>query len=364
MKPTVAFDEAGHSGGNLLDPEQPVFVLASARLSENEAVELLGSPGKELKFATLKRSKRGMEIILRILDSPLLSEDRFLISAFHKPFMIVTKIVDLLVEPLAHRDGVDLYERGANIAMANVFFFCLPVFLGRDTFETLCARFVGMVRAPSSKTVNAFYALIEEAYHAHRHEEFAADLVLLLATRRIAEEYIEDCDSSDLDPSIPAFFEHASVWTGRLGSSFTIVHDQSKAIANQQVVLEAVMSTTEEPAAIGYDRRKMIFPISAVGIVFRDSKECPPLQVADLLASSAAYCLREAERLHRDEFAAQLLQTQALSAPLLPLWPELKVSPEELGTAEVGGIDANNFIGEYVSKRLGGFPPKGMRRKL
>ena len=143
-----------------------------------------------------------------------------------------------------------------------------------------------------------------------------------------------------------------------------IVHDESKPIANQQLVLEAMMSTTEEQVVIGYDRRKKVFPISAVGIEFRDSKEYPPLQVADLLASSAAYCLRESQRLRSDVFAAQLLQTNALSSPFLPLWPEPKVSPEELGTTEVGGIDPNDYMGKYVSERLGGIPPKGQRRKL
>ena len=35
--PVVAFDESGNSGGNLIDQDQPVFVLASVHVSEADA---------------------------------------------------------------------------------------------------------------------------------------------------------------------------------------------------------------------------------------------------------------------------------------------------------------------------------------
>ena len=117
MKPLIAFDEAGNSGGNLLDPEQPTFVLASVHLSDEETNALLPPRAGEYKFATLKRSAPGREAILDFLNSPILTEDRYLVSGFHKKFMAVTKMVDMLVEPLTHRDGINLYERGANIGL-------------------------------------------------------------------------------------------------------------------------------------------------------------------------------------------------------------------------------------------------------
>ena len=35
----------------------------------------------------------------------------------HKEFVLLAFLIDFWLEPLAHRDGVNLYERGANIAL-------------------------------------------------------------------------------------------------------------------------------------------------------------------------------------------------------------------------------------------------------
>ncbi|HLA82842.1 MAG TPA: DUF3800 domain-containing protein [Thermoleophilia bacterium] len=357
MNPIVAFDETGNTGDNLLDPDQPVFVLASVQLPDEDTVRVLGDPAGEIKFAKLKRSRVGERRILSILNSSLLSADHLQLSGIHKPFMVVAKMVDLLVEPLVHREGINLYERGANIALANMFHFCLPVFLGHEVFEMLKVRFVEMVRTPSPETIDAFYALLEQAFEDHHEEEFAVDLAVLLATRAIAVKDSKIWGDSQLDPSVPAFVQHAYAWTRRLGTRFTIIHDQSKPLINRQILLEAMMSTTDKPMEIGYDRRKVVFPITADGIDFRDSEDVPQLQLADLVAGSAGYCLRATVQGVEDSFSKELLATRALAGDFLPLWPEMKVTPDQLGTAEVGGIDAIDFVAEYVSRRLGGILP-------
>ncbi len=362
--PLVAFDESGNSGGNLLDSEQPVFVLASVHLSDDAAKELVGSDGKELKFARLRCNSQGRKRILDILDSPALGPERVLVWGIHKPFMVIAKMVDLLVEPLMHAAGIDLYVRGANLGMANLWHFVMPVCIGRKRFEALRVAFVNMVRTPRPKNIEQFYRIIADAIQHVRLDDFADDLAMLLATRRIAESYMNDWDSSDLDPAIPAFAEHASIWTGTLGTEFVIVHDESKPLAQQQVILEAMMSTKEETVVIGYDRRKKVFPIRANGIEFRNSSECPQIQVADVVAGAVAHSLRQAFRTKHDSFVDELLSTKTLSVPYYPLWPELKFTPGELGTDVVGGIDANDYVGAYVARRLGGIPPKGERKKV
>ncbi len=362
--PVIAFDESGNTGGNLLDPEQPVFVLASTSLDEDAAREVLGTQQSgEAKFSFLRQARGGRQTILRVLNAPQLSDDTCLVAGFHKPFMAVTMIVDRLVEPLAHRDGVDLYERGGNLALSNLWYFTLPTFLGRQVFDTLVERFVGMVRFPSQRTVQKFYQLLETAYRKHRSAAFAGDLAVLLATRAIANADMSEWDGSDLDPAIPAFVAHASEWTERLGVPFRIIHDASKPIENEQVVLEAMMSATGERVKIGYDRRKMTFPIASSEIELRDSASYPQLQVADILASGAAFTLRATVRGEQDDFTKGIAESRALQGRFMPVWPELKVTPQELGTDETGGTDVLKEVGSYVSKRLGGIPPKGQRRK-
>jgi hypothetical protein len=363
MKQNVAFDESGNSGANLLDSEQPVFVLASVHVTDDETGKLFEPNSDEMKFSKLKRSFKGRRKILDILNSELLNDDKVLISGFHKPFMVITKMVDLLIEPMLYESGIDIYERGANIAMANMLFLTMPVFIGRDSFESIQAAFVEMIRSPSSVAAERFFELIYEARSDLKHSEFAQELDMLLATQSVVGGSLGKWDGSDLDPAIPAFVEHGSIWTSRLKTEFSILHDSSKPIQQQQLILEAMMSTSEEPVSIGYDRRKMVFPIMATGIEFHDSSLCPQIQLADIIASSSAYCLRASLGQQTDTFAHDLQRTKILSGNFRPVWPEIKVTPDDLGTNKIGGIDANNYIGEYVSKRLGGIPPKGERMK-
>ncbi len=53
----IAFDESGNTGSDLLDKEQPVFVLASVKLTAGQAKELKSifkTNSSELKFNRLK----------------------------------------------------------------------------------------------------------------------------------------------------------------------------------------------------------------------------------------------------------------------------------------------------------------------
>lgn len=84
----------------------------------------------------------------------------------------------------------------------------------------------------------------------------------------------------------------------------------------------------------------------------RDSKLCAQLQVADLLASSVAHCLKTSILKKEDAFAKALLETSVLNGSFRPLWPEMKITPSELGTEEVGGTDPNEHVGGYVARRL------------
>ena len=65
----VFFDEAGNSGDNLLDADQPLFTLLSHDFGEKEAELLLApirksSNAKELHFKNLKKYSKTQKAIL------------------------------------------------------------------------------------------------------------------------------------------------------------------------------------------------------------------------------------------------------------------------------------------------------------
>jgi hypothetical protein len=245
-----------------------------------------------------------------VLNHAALTEDRVKVAGFHKPFVATTKIVDLLIEPLAHAEGIDLYERGGNLALSNLLHAVLPTLVGPDLFGDLLASFVEMVREPTDATLDRFYGKVDVAFERTSRDDLKEEMELLRLTRGVAEAFRDRFHHSDLDPAVPAFFLHASEWTRALEGPFAIIHDASKPIESEQIILEAMMSTSEEPMEIGYDRRKSLFPISATGIEFADSSEVPAVQVADVVASSWSYVLTKSVRGESDKFADQLMETR------------------------------------------------------
>ena len=78
-------------------------------------------------------------------------------------------------------------------------------------------------------------------------------------------------------------------WGQDLNENFDVLHDASKPIFQEKRILEAFMSEDIPRALIGYDIRKVEFPLRANGINFADSKKDYRLQIADLLAGSFSY---------------------------------------------------------------------------
>src|SRR3954451_20063163 len=104
--PVVVMDEAGHTGENLLDVDQPVYALAGLRMdvstAEAAVSRALGRTQKnvrELKFSSLRKSNVGRKNILAVLHDIKLTPDDAAIIVVHKPWMVAAKLVDELVEP-------------------------------------------------------------------------------------------------------------------------------------------------------------------------------------------------------------------------------------------------------------------------
>ncbi|HYD48486.1 MAG TPA: DUF3800 domain-containing protein [Terriglobales bacterium] len=51
------------------------------------------------------------------------------------------------------------------------------------------------------------------------------------------------------------------------------------------------MDATMAPRVIGYDRRRLTLPLKATGITFVDSRLCPQVQLADVIAGAFATVL-------------------------------------------------------------------------
>ena len=114
-------DECGYTGEDLFNEDQPVFVLASFWLAEEYCVDLKHKyfskvKAKELKHSRLSRYPAQQNMVIDFLRDIAKESDSVKFAIANKHYVLVTKIVDLLIEPMAYEDGLDFYQDGLNIA--------------------------------------------------------------------------------------------------------------------------------------------------------------------------------------------------------------------------------------------------------
>ena len=354
--PLIAFDEAGNTGPDLLSADQPVFALASVQLADADAKALLSkfsTNAAEVKFVNLRKTTRGRAQLLDFFSQHL-DSSRFKATLTHKEYVVAAKMVDLLLEPMLHRDGVDLYANGGNIAMANVLHGCLPTLVGPH-FRELQSRFVAMIRIRDDTSIDAFYAACSDAYVRCANSPASGLLAAILASSDLRSDF-KSYAASELDPAIPSFVQHCAMWGEHLGTLFDLVHDDSKPIAQSRELLTMLMPQDEPTVTVGADRRTFQLPLKATGIRFARSCDVLQLQLADLVASSVAFLGRNRATGAGDgSFAQALVDAGLLKVVFDGLWPSLDVDPVDLGTQ---GADAeplmdqiSSVIGSYMRKR-------------
>lgn len=357
--PLVAFDESGNTGQDLINPAQPVFSLASVHLSDSETddtIQILSPKrGHEAKFETVKRSKSGRQRILAFLRSAYITPGKVKINIVHKPYMVTGKVVDLLIEPLAHQNSIDIYERGANIGLANLYHVSLPTLFGEARFASFQSHFVRMIRKKDRVSVKAFYNLCRNLYDTCREEWFKPLIATVLASEQIVGGMLSAVGTTSLDPAGTSFVQHCVAWGSQFGQEFDLVHDQSKPLEHERELLSFLMARNEPDVEVGYDRRKMILPLKATGITFGDSKTVRQLQVADVVAGASAYWAAGLAGAHVDtDFWKDLDACKVRDLIIGTIWPSHDVTPEALGTEEAGGINLVDYIAELVIRQKTG----------
>lgn len=349
---TIYCDEAGNTGANLLDPDQPFFVLASNDFSEDEATVLLehvrSGQGGEPKFTTLRRRPEGIARLIRLLSDPRLNQSRVRIDIYHKRYMIVTKLVDLVAETLIHKVGGDLYERGGNIAMSNLLYYCMPTFCGEPKTNIFLQAFVDLIRHGPAQYKEPFYEAGRQLVAASINEGFKKDL-MYFTEPALYDAWYHDFDWSALDPAIPALFHQIVVWGESKTDRFHVLHDHSKPILASQETFKSMMAGPgEESRTIGTDRRKITFPLRAISLSQADSALHPQLQVADLCAGALNHFYKCQVADQPDDLSKAVEALGCLDWGDNFLLPQPHVTPETLGTDGPGGTNSVEEMVRYL----------------
>jgi hypothetical protein len=352
----IFFDEAGNSGGNLLDKDQPCFTLASHDYTLKETQVLLAplkalSIARELHFKNLKKYQKFRNAIVDLFDHELIREDRIYHYFAHKQFMIAGQLVDLLVEPVMHKNGVDIYQYGSNLATANVLHI-LGTVVWKSRYDLVCELFVKWVRSGELNDCVAFYEEVMEL-QSRTEPEFKDILQLIVLSSQHVRSITHAFDKYTLDAMLSCFIDHCNFWAKKYDKPFDITFDNSKQIEYWKDMID-FLTHNLPTGEVGFGSRKHRYPLLINSLKVTDSHGDPRLQLADLIASSINYVCNHWIKGTTDEFAERLQKTRLVNETIgNKMWPTKFVTPEQLDMTDPSGTNALDFIAEAALKYPG-----------
>lgn len=358
----VFVDETGFTGHRLLDGDQPIFVLASHDFTEEESQHLkdvfFGKvQADELKSTSLFRRPANQSYVVDFVEHIVKHPDRLKLAFVHKPYTLLAKFIDIVVEPSMRRQGENLYENGGNLALTNMIYVVTS--LDKEYQQRLLISLHGFLADSKEETYDLACMVLREktgdVSDLNPGPEAQALSYLYLALLDMREGDGKQLSKEMLDPSFSAALGVMSSWGEQLGEDFEVVHDQTTSMAKQKDEWDALVSPDVESKLVGYDRRTLSFPIRINETKFVSSHDWAGVQIADVICGVFSRCLRLAFGFtETDEFTERLWQRLEGWEFLAHVSPELKFTPSELGTtgdlAESPIDFVNNILDEDESK--------------
>ncbi|MGW6194755.1 hypothetical protein ACWF0M_01280 [Kribbella sp. NPDC055110] len=310
----VAADESGTSGENLVDRD---FVVAHAtvRIDDATAAPILAElreragakQAPEAKFSQFLKDP-GLNALAEVFGPSGPLYERVSLMVADKPFIIVAKIVDLIVEEWAHDRGLNLYASGGARQMALMLSQKGPQALG-DLWEPLMAAFVSLARTKQRKgakeTVASFYARLSEARRQCWRSDVGRVLDVLLDGKKHAHDLVrfvadEANVAATMDPMSFLLGDQVAMVCRRYGP-VRFLHDEQNVLTRPFV--DAVLRGA---AASHVAFRGEGPPPTLTDFGLGRSKDHPSIQLADLAASSGRVVIEA--HLGRPSRAADLLR--------------------------------------------------------
>ena len=353
----VFFDESGYTGDDLLNGDQPVFVLASSDLSDVDARRFIkeyfnGIQADELKHSTLASRPRGQQRIVEFIRATS-DSGHFAVAVFHKEFVLVTTIVEWWVEESTRRHGINLYDRGGNIGLSNLIYLSLWNLLPRLTLRAHLARYQAMMRQRSRSAYDGFWEPLWTLFDISDRTLRDTLMWALGAQMDFGFEHLAALPDRVLNVTPSALLNLAQHWKKRHGRTMRFVHDASRDLAREKELWKAILSPEVPQATVGYDRRQIAFPLGVEEICFAQSEENPALQLPDIVAGATSVIARNGlDATYRPGYAEKLNRAGLNRLPGLMVWPDSSVTPQQLGTTgRNAGGDPVDFIASMILKR-------------
>ena len=352
MAKTIAFDEAGNTGQDLLNQDQKVFVLASVNFSDEEIQELndVLQFKNELHFVRLKGSAQGREKIEKFINHKLIIEKNINVFNCHKRFSIVGQIVDQLIEPVFYKNGADLYKEGYNLIYSNYLYYINEVEWKDQNFDYVIFAFIQMMRKKDQISVDSFYLAVTEFSKniSEKYREVFFDPIL--ESKNQIKSILKLSDKFSMDVTLSAFMVLSDLWYEKLEKKIDVIFDNSKQIEFYKEYIDYMRNMKIEQQKVGYGDKTMNFPAQINSIEMVDSKSSRLIQFSDVIASSIAFAYNN-KNIKQQPFQEMIKESRLFNlSNFYTVWPRPNFSPEALGLNNSKGENILDFIANQKLK--------------
>jgi hypothetical protein len=332
----IYLDEAGNTGHDLLNVDQPVFVLAANIFTDEEALELLkilDFKGVEAKFSNLKRTKKGRTKILKFIEQVILKSEKVKTVMVHKKYMGLGKIFDILVEPIYFSMGVNFNKNMRNVCTVNMHWYVITTFYGEKNLNKLISKFIALIRLKNESSIDEFYKTVELIKKNPINTNNTLNFNEILASKQLVKESIAVIDKTHLDPVQTGLFTQATLWGKDLSDGFTFIHDESNTLESSLNNFNKYTNPASIPTIIGTGDRAYELPLKVEKVSLEKSHFFPQIQVSDIIAGALAHTAncRAFTDNRDDQLSIDLLSIGIEKLMTHSVWPETKVTPQDFG---------------------------------
>ncbi|WP_290088398.1 DUF3800 domain-containing protein [uncultured Duncaniella sp.] len=216
MNSKYYFDEAGFTGSDLNNADQPYFCLGSARFTDDEILQIKNDlslqDDTELHFKKLYKSPSGQKRILALLEHPLMDKKHIKIGIALKRYCVYAQIVDVLIETMANSLGENIYANRTSLVMANLLYTFAVHHPNQKMVEDFEKAFVTVIRNHDAQSIRDFYSKTWELQNSSdTGKEFRNMLGLVTASRfTVADSFTSD--KFYLDNTLTVFVGLVFAW--------------------------------------------------------------------------------------------------------------------------------------------------------
>lgn len=284
----ISFDEAGFTGPELLNEQQPYFVYASHDLTENESKILINKlresyniQGDELKSTKLKRRSYWPELVEQLCEA---TAGRAKVAAHEKKAALAGKFVEYFFEPVLAENSFLFYKINFQRYLANVIYFIFN-YESRD-FETMALQMQAYMRTFDPEVApDIFGGGGKHPIELERVLQFCRGYsrIIVENTKSLRPEF-NDTGKWTLDLTTTSLFSLLFHFWGHRHSKLRALCDDSKPL---KAVAEIFDSWVGESRTMNITDGRSMYDIKGnliAPIQFGSSKSHATLQVADLLA--------------------------------------------------------------------------------